>query len=564
MSPSRRQVVAAVAAAGFAPTSVVSAQENDSDGDDENSDENEDGEESREEREDSQDGDEEEEEEEDEEEEEEEDEEGDGEFSPELSIRPNNLVARVGEREDDTDPDTVTVYTADGSVFEFDGAAENDWEQGDAFDVGYTRSNSRGEIEGWHGIIERVEATKDDETVSVENDGDSTLEVTCTLWKTPDFPPTEFTVISDGATKHHWNRGDDDLSEEQRQYGSPGRRLETVVEHDPEGEMRVDFGERDCYPNERKSLYFECTSVTVEEDELNQGEDRIEDVQLRFADGTYENPDGDADEADNGAFELPVTLEGTGENEGKVIENLHFKVPSGEYYYRNLDVEECRAEQNDAGDEEAGTEGEGEQEDGSEPPEDGTDDAGGESDGPDGSDDADGGAGGEDTPSTDADGGSDGGGTPEETADGSGPRSDGEGGDAGGTTETAADGPSTQESTEGGSSGGSSEAPTTDRGTAETRTAEAGADTATPEGTEAPAEDATATSTPEDAVTSTPVDGNGSAADDGTAPGLPDGEPADEQAGLGVVAALGGLFGFGELARRRLGDDGEKGPEKPE
>jgi hypothetical protein len=527
MSPSRRQVVASLAAAGVAPASVVSAQDDGNSTDNESQDGTPEGT--------PEDGDGAENESQEDTPEETPEDEEDGEFSPEISFYPNNLVARIGEREDGSDPDTVTVYTADGSVFEFDGRAENERDQGKAFDVGYTRSDSRGKISGWHGLVERVEATKGDKTVSRDNDAESSLEVSCTLWKTPDYPPTEFTVISDGATKHHWNRGEQDLSEDQRQYGSKGRRLQTVVEHNPEGEMRVDFGDRGCYPEERKSCYFECTSVTVEREELNQGEDRIEDVQLRFADGTYENPEGDADEADNGAFELPVTLEGSGENEGKIIENLHFKVPHGEYYYRNLDVEECRRQAAEDGSGEESAEGSSE----------------GSDDGQDATPEDDGSDGETDDGSGSGDGGDGDGPAPDGSADDSGTTTGNGDGTSDGSAETEDGGPSSQETTEtpGGSTDRPSDGPTADHGATETPSGEADG-TATQETGAPPSDDSTATSTPGDGATETPESGT-----DGSAPGLPDDGPADEQPGMGVVAALGGLLGFGELARRRLGDD---------
>jgi len=486
MSPTRRQVVTAIASTAAVPICVTSAQAQD-----------------------------------------------DQEFSPELRIRSNNLVATVGEREDGSDPDTVTVYTADGTVYEFDGEAEDPWREGEAFDVGYTGSNSRGKIEGWHGIIERVEATKDGQTVATDNDADSTLEVTCSLWKTPDEPPREFTVMPEGATKNHYNRHEDDLSEDERQYGSPGRRLQRVAERDEEHEMQVDF-DLDCEPEAEKALYFDCTTVTVEPDELNQGEDRIEDVELRFTDGTYERPPGDADEADNGAYELPVTLAGSGENEGKVIERLQFKVPGGEYYYQNLEADRCTAGEgggsNDGNEQDGSGSGEGATE---------TETEGGDTET-------------EETPTSD------------DTATESDQPTETQ--DAGTAEETA-----TPEATEG---------PDTDRSTATATDANGGAggggvdtDTATetdvastPEPTARTTETVDATSqatdaTAESTATAADTTGGGGGGGAGSTPtetfGAGDdpeltGEEGEPQAAPGVLAGLGSLLGFGELVRRRL------------
>ena len=467
MSPTRRQVVSAIAAGAAVPASVTAAgaqQEDD-----------------------------------------------DQEFSPEISINSNNLVATIGERDDDVDPDTVTIYTADGSVHEFDGAAEDEWEAGEAFDVGYTYDDSRARLENWHGIIEQVSATKDGERVSQTNDSESTLEVSCSLWKTPDEPPTEFTALSEGARKQHWNRGDQDLSEDQRQYGSPGRPLWTVAERHPDIEMRVDFLE--CDPETEKALWFDCTSVTVTEDELNQGEDRIRDVQLTFDDDTTEHPPGTADEADNGAYELPVTLSGSGENEGKVIKKLHFKVERGEYTYWNLEADQCSVEGEEA---------------------DGGNDSGGDEDGPQSSErtetPTEGGPSGDDTGSDDSTA------TPEATDDGS--------GSGGGSSDVGASGTDADDGADGGSGGEDTETPTPQSVEVGNGTTDAAGDTTT--------EGATA------ADTATATENASGGAGNGTGGGA--GEPTEgltgeDQPGMGFVSALGGLLGLGELARRRLDAD---------
>jgi hypothetical protein len=436
MSPSRRQVVSAIAAGTVVPTSaaVVSGSAGSEPG-----------------------------------------------FSPELAIGPNHLVATVGERDGDVDPDTVTVHTADGTVHEFDGAAEYEWEAGGAFEVGYTAGDSRGRIEGWHGVVERVTATKDEETVTLENDADSTLEVSCSLWRTPDLSPKQFTVRSDGAEKHHWNRDVDELPEAHRRYGSPGRELRTVAERHHEHEMRVDFGDRDCDPEAERALQFEGTSVTVEPAELNQGESRIEDARLGFVDGTHESLDGNADpEVSNGAFELPATLEGTGDNREKVVESLDFKVPGGEYYYWNTDAEA----ETEGASSETGTET-GTPDEGSTPTE------------------------------ASGDGGSDGGSS------------------SGGTrTEKT----STRARTDGGTE-------------SSTRTRATG----TAEPTATPVDGDSGTATPSDTATPTP----GAAGSSGDRE-LSGAEVAEEQTGMGVLTALGGLLGVGELARRGIGRDGNE------
>lgn len=465
MSPTRRQVVNAIAAGAVVPVTVAPAEAQEQDSQD---------------------------------------------FSPDITISPNNLVATIGERDDDVDPDTVSITTADGRTHEFDGAAEDEWNAGSAFDVGYTNGRSRARIDNWHGIIRRVTATRGDESVTETNDRDSTLEVTCSMWRTPDQPPTQFAVVSAGATKQHWNRGDEDLSEDQRQYGSPGRPLQTVIEHDPEIEMQVDF--EGCTPETEKALRFDCTSVTVEEEELNQGGERIEDVHLEFTDGSTENPPGTADDADNGAFELPVTLEGTGDNAGNVIEQLEFKVPGGEYSYTNLDAQNCTPEEENRREtEEAQTETPEEQ---TETPEDQTDDqqnTGSDSTRSDSTDD-------------------------DSTSD-----------DGSGDPQSSSDDTSDQGSTGGGSTGGSS---------SETTATPTEDDTSsvTVNNTEEPPISLNTTLTPETATeTNTATSTVSESANATTTSALTDAAESEAQPGFGIVAGLGGLLGFGELARRRFG-----------
>lgn len=503
MSPTRRQVVCAVGTGAVLPTTVATASARQDD-----------------------------------------DQDDDGEFSPEITFNSNNLVATIGEREGGVDPDEVTIQTADGSTHTFDGSAGNESKVGNAFEVGYTNRNqqdTRARIENWHGIVVKVTATRGDRTVSATNDNESSLGVSCSLWKTPDEPPTEFTAISEGASKQHVNRGDQDLSADQRQYGSPGRALWTVVEENPETAMWVDFLE--CDPDAEKALWFDCTSVTVTKDELNQGGDRIEDVQLTFNDGSTERPPGTADEADNGAYELPVTLSGSGDNEGKVLKKLKFRVERGRYTYWNLETEGCSAEGDDGGDGSGG--GESTPESGEETPDSG-----------DGSSGSDGGSGSEETatetpseqgPSSDETGST---ATPEPTDDGSGSGSGGGGsGGSGGSS---------------GGSGGASDDVYRDsaQDTETSRTAEVGDGNG----------DASRRTRADDAgnATASPSSANGSAgAGNGTESGgaqpvTTEGVTSEDQPGMGVVSALGGLLGLGELARRRLGQDGGEPPETAE
>lgn len=506
MSPTRRQVVNAIAAGAVVPVTVASAEAQEQDSQD---------------------------------------------FSPDITIHSNNLVATIGARDDDVDPDTVSITTADGETHTFDGAARDEWNAGNEFDVGYTNGSSRARIEGsWHGVIREVTATRGDESVTETNDRASSLEVSCSMWQTPDEPPRQFAVVSEGATKQFWNHGGDG-PDEQRRYGSPGRPLQTVVERNTEVEMQVDF--EGCSPSTEKALRFNCTSVTVEEEELIQGGDRIDDVRLEFADGSTENPPGTADDADNGAYELPVTLEGTGDNAGKVIEKLHFKVLGDEYSYRNLDSANCTPET-------GGQQDSQESEETDEQQNEGDDSAESDSTSDDSTDAEDTN---EDTPSDDS------------TSSGSTNDDSTSSDDSSGGSQPSSDSTSGQSSTNGGStSGGTSGGGTSSRSTSggstgsdqsadETPTPTADSDTSTVSvnRTEEEHIQLNTSSTPENATPANASRTN-AAAEASNEPStatatseLTDAASAEDQPGLGFVSGLGGLLGFGELARRRLGRD---------
>lgn len=245
------------------------------------------------------------------------------EFCPDIELSSDGLSFRLDY---DSEPDSVTVHTADGTAHEFTGEM--------APEGGYRRGWPELHIDdGWYGPIERVAASKGSKTIVVEDESERSLEVTCSLWKTPDTRPGDFRMSYENASLMY-DPPMGDISE----YGSPGRVLESV--EDLSSELYVDFeNRRDCEPEEDVAVVFDCTSVTVHPEEFVNGVEEIYRPQLTFADGSRELLDGR-----NVLFEPPVTFAGTGENAGKVIERLHFwNSPGGEahFAYWNPDVGDC-------------------------------------------------------------------------------------------------------------------------------------------------------------------------------------------------------------------------------
>lgn len=245
-------------------------------------------------------------------------------FDPEISIGSDYLSARV---ESDLDPDRISIHTADGTVHEFT-------ENTGRFEGGYMRVTDEHHIgDGWYGIIERVEAHRGDRTVVVTNDEETTLDVTCSLWNTPESRPQDFRMEYEHARKMY----DPPVGDEPA-YGSPGRVLQSV--RDVNWQLWIEFDNRQqCEPDEDKAVTFDCTSVTVHPEEFVNGTEAIYRPELTFLDETKEEI-GDSDEQ----FEPPETFEGTGENEGKVVRKLHFwNDPGGEanFTYLNPDADDC-------------------------------------------------------------------------------------------------------------------------------------------------------------------------------------------------------------------------------
>ena len=255
-------------------------------------------------------------------------------FCPEISIGRDYLSAWV---ESDFDPEYISIETADGTVHEFT-------ENTGRFEGGYTWVNNEHHIgDGWYGIIERVEARRDDRVVFVTNEQETSLDVGCSLWKTPESGPVDFRM----TYEHAWKMYDPPAGDEPV-YGSPGRVLQSV--EDVSSELRIEFDNRqECEPEGDTAVEFDCTSVTVTPEEFVNGAEEIYQPRLTFADETAERV-GDRDEL----FEPPVTFEGTGGNEGNVIRSLHFRNDQGgdaNFTYLNPDVDDCEPDEAEAGNE---------------------------------------------------------------------------------------------------------------------------------------------------------------------------------------------------------------------
>ena len=249
-------------------------------------------------------------------------------FCPTISIGRDSLSTWV---ESDLDPDSIRIETADGTVHEF--TENTGW-----FEGGYAWVNDEHHIDdGWYGIIKRVEAQRGNRIITVTNDEETSLDVGCSLWKTPELEPVDFRM----AYEHAWKMYDPPAGDEPV-YGSPGRVLQSV--EDVNSELRIEFDNRqECEPEDDRAVTFDCTSVTVTPEEFVNGVEEIYRPRLTFTDDTEERL-GDRDEL----FEPPVAFEGTGENEGKVIRSLHFWNDQGgdaNFTYFNPTVDDCESDE---------------------------------------------------------------------------------------------------------------------------------------------------------------------------------------------------------------------------
>ncbi|MGQ4554883.1 hypothetical protein ACT3HL_03130 [Halobellus sp. GM3] len=225
----------------------------------------------------------------------------------------------------EADADRVIIYTADGTAHKFDECVRG----------GYHYAENGYIDDGWYGHIERVEATRGSRTVIVENDMEMTLEVTCSLWRTPNEAPYDFRMRYENAHKMYDGPvGDEPV------YGSPGRTIRSIKEM--AHELEIDFDNRqDCDPDGDVAVTFDCTTVTVRPEEFVNGVEEIYRPTLTFADGTRQllsEPDE--------MLEPPQTFAGTGEHEGKGIEHLNIwndVTGSAMFTYTNPDIDSCDA-----------------------------------------------------------------------------------------------------------------------------------------------------------------------------------------------------------------------------
>lgn len=242
-------------------------------------------------------------------------------FSPQISFADDGMYVDV--RGDDVE--TVTLTMKDGTTLEFDGSLQR---------YGYNRSAPE-PIEGWHGTIEQVEATNGEESkIRLNPYYRLDLEVGCSTYQTAE-DVSSLRMFYENATKTY----DPPQGSDGRQpatYGSPGRSLQEVVKLDNETCVTREGG---CSPPDSRGVTFDCTSVTVHPDEFVDVDPACYGVELTFADGSTEQVASAGERRDP-----PVTFEGSGENEGKVIQSIGFSYDAygvGWFHYENPNAGSC-------------------------------------------------------------------------------------------------------------------------------------------------------------------------------------------------------------------------------
>lgn len=276
------------------------------------------------------------------------------ESGPHVELVQRCFYARV---EADTLPESVTLYTTDGTTHAFtelDGTRLDDIGVGE---FGYGGLDNVGQIDGWHGLVERAEVETENETVEVTADGDCpTVDVNCTFVEANGAAFGDFRMQYEHATIQYEGVPDGGP------VGSPGRVLERASESG--SELRVEPG-GDCEPEGELGVTFDCTSVTVHPDEFVSLSPQFRQPALEFADGTTEQLGAGGEE-----FEAPATFEGTGEHAGKVISSLTLENGAGGIcVYRNPDEAACEpaeGETDEADDEANGDEADDEEASGDE------------------------------------------------------------------------------------------------------------------------------------------------------------------------------------------------------
>lgn len=241
---------------------------------------------------------------------------------PHIEIRDGCLQAHV---EYDPEPDSVALHLQDGTAHEF---TTFDRETGG--DFGYGGARNDGQVQGWHGSIERVEVQSGNRTVLVDATDCPSTDVTCSFFES-DMEFADLRMQYDTAYKDYGR-----LPSNAR-GGSPGRAVTQIGDNYLELLIELD-GE--CDPDEDPAVEFDCTSVTLHDSEFSARDDGFYGAVLHFADGTTETI-RDVDEA----FEPPETSEtyaGSGEHDGKVIQRFTIGQPGDLYFqFDNPDADTC-------------------------------------------------------------------------------------------------------------------------------------------------------------------------------------------------------------------------------
>lgn len=266
---------------------------------------------------------------------------------PHVEILEGCLQARVDY---DPEPDSVALHMQDGSIHEF---TEFEWDSDGDFGYGGVRND--GQVQGWHGSIDRVEVQTGSKTVLVDADGCPSTDVTCSFFES-EMEFADLRMQYDDAFKDYGRLPSNTTG------GSPGRAVTRISDNYLGLTIELDGT---CEPESAPAVEFDCTSVTLHADEFEAEYGEFYGAELHFADGSTETI-REVDET----FEPPETSEtyaGSGEHQGKVISRFNFGQPGDIHFrYDNPDSDACNPGDGPNDDDDAERDGEDEENEGDE------------------------------------------------------------------------------------------------------------------------------------------------------------------------------------------------------
>ncbi|WP_313692048.1 PT domain-containing protein [Halorarum halobium] len=234
--------------------------------------------------------------------------------------------------------DEVRLEMSDGSVPTFSGDYAGERVFGFA---GSGQTDEDAETFGaYHGWIREVVVLDGDARASATHDRRGCVDVEFGCEAATLSHPTDVNVdvnayFADGTTKGY----DGGFGNELRVV-SPGRVLDRLS-FDTPNEVVVRNPNSPCGPGEHATRFSDdCTEVTVGAAEFGSLPRTFQFADLAFADGSERRV---GERGGDPAYAAPVTFAGTGENEGKAIENVRISADGGDVSFNVVNAADCVA-----------------------------------------------------------------------------------------------------------------------------------------------------------------------------------------------------------------------------